>query len=142
MEKSHPLLPIKAEAALQRIPEELRETLGVSTVKLNTPEDILRAGKIFLEYLEIESILVTLGEYGMCLFERDKEPFRIATKAQEVFDVSGAGDTVISVLLWRLRPERLNVRPRTLPIMRPVLSSARWVLLPLQKQNCWPQSRS
>lgn len=92
----------EAETALQRIPEELRETLGVSTVKLNTPEDILRAGKIFLEYLEIESILVTLGEYGMCLFERDKEPFRIATKAQEVFDVSGAGDTVISVFTLAL----------------------------------------
>lgn len=92
----------EAEAALLRIPEELRETLGASAGKLNTPDDIVRAGKIFLEYLDIESILVTLGEQGMCLFERGKEPFRIATKAQEVFDVSGAGDTVISVFTLAL----------------------------------------
>lgn len=92
----------EAEAALMRIPEELRETLGASAGKLNTPEDVVRAGKIFLEYLDIESILVTLGEQGMCLFERGKEPFRIATKAQEVFDVSGAGDTVISVFTLAL----------------------------------------
>lgn len=92
----------EAEAALLRIPEELRETLGASGAKLNTPEDIIRAGRVFLEYLDIESILVTLGEQGMCLFESGKEPFRIATKAQEVFDVSGAGDTVISVFTLAL----------------------------------------
>lgn len=92
----------EAEAALLFIPEELRETLGATGSKLNTQDDIERAGKIFLEYLEIESILVTLGEQGMCLFERGKDPFRIATKAQEVFDVSGAGDTVISVFTLAL----------------------------------------
>ena len=84
------------------MPEELRETLGASSLKLNAPEDIERAGRIFLEYLDVESILVTLGEQGMCLFERGKKPFRIATKAQEVFDVSGAGDTVISVFTLAL----------------------------------------
>ena len=92
----------EAEAALVRVPEELQETFGTSSLKLNTPEDIERAGKIFLEYLDVESILVTLGEQGMCLFERGKKPFRIATKAQEVFDVSGAGDTVISVFTLAL----------------------------------------
>lgn len=92
----------EAEAALMRVPEELRETLGASSPKLNTAEDIRKAGRVFLEYLDIESILVTLGEQGMCLFERGKEPFRIATKAQEVFDVSGAGDTVISVFTLAL----------------------------------------
>lgn len=92
----------EAEAALLRVPEEFRESLGVTGAKLNTREDIIRAGKVFLEYLDIESILVTLGEQGMCLFERGKEPFWIATKAQEVFDVSGAGDTVISVFTLAL----------------------------------------
>lgn len=92
----------EAEAALLRVPEDLRETLGVSSLKLNTADDIQKAGRIFLEYLDVESILVTLGEQGMCLFERGKAPFRIATKAQEVFDVSGAGDTVISVFTLAL----------------------------------------
>jgi rfaE bifunctional protein kinase chain/domain len=92
----------EAEAALLRVPEDVRDALGVQSLKLNKTEDIVRAGKIFLEYLDIESILITLGEQGMYLFERGKEPFQIATQAREVFDVSGAGDTVISVFTLAL----------------------------------------
>jgi D-beta-D-heptose 7-phosphate kinase/D-beta-D-heptose 1-phosphate adenosyltransferase len=90
----------EAEAALMRLPEDWRETVG--SLKLSKTEDIVRAGKAFLEYLDIESILITLGEQGMYLFERGKEPFPIATQAREVFDVSGAGDTVISVFTLAL----------------------------------------
>src|SRR5579859_6095556 len=42
-------------------------------------------------------LLITLGELGMLLCQRDQKPFHIPTVAQEVFDVSGAGDTVIAV---------------------------------------------
>jgi D-beta-D-heptose 7-phosphate kinase/D-beta-D-heptose 1-phosphate adenosyltransferase len=42
-------------------------------------------------------LLITLGELGMLLCQRDQQPFHIPTVAQEVFDVSGAGDTVIAV---------------------------------------------
>jgi len=42
------------------------------------------------------------GKEGMYLFENEKEPFHIETKAKEVFDVSGAGDTVISVFTLSL----------------------------------------
>jgi D-beta-D-heptose 7-phosphate kinase/D-beta-D-heptose 1-phosphate adenosyltransferase len=41
-------------------------------------------------------LLITLGELGMLLCQRDQRPFHIPTVAQEVFDVSGAGDTVIA----------------------------------------------
>ena len=41
-------------------------------------------------------LLVTLGELGMLLCQRGQKPFHIPTVAQEVFDVSGAGDTVIA----------------------------------------------
>ena len=41
-------------------------------------------------------LLVTLGELGMLLCQRDQKPFHIPTVAREVFDVSGAGDTVIA----------------------------------------------
>lgn len=41
-------------------------------------------------------LLITLGERGMTLFERGQKPYRSATKAREVFDVSGAGDTSIA----------------------------------------------
>jgi D-beta-D-heptose 7-phosphate kinase/D-beta-D-heptose 1-phosphate adenosyltransferase len=45
-----------------------------------------------------KNLLVTLGEQGMLLFEGDAAPLHIPTRAQEVFDVSGAGDTAIAVL--------------------------------------------
>ena len=41
-------------------------------------------------------LLITLGELGMLLCQRGQPPFHIHTVAQEVFDVSGAGDTVIA----------------------------------------------
>ncbi|MBI1953061.1 MAG: D-glycero-beta-D-manno-heptose-7-phosphate kinase [Candidatus Omnitrophica bacterium] len=57
-----------------------------------------RAGQAILKRLNPEAILVTLGEEGMCLFSSDgARPVHIPTVAREVFDVSGAGDTVISV---------------------------------------------
>jgi D-beta-D-heptose 7-phosphate kinase/D-beta-D-heptose 1-phosphate adenosyltransferase len=42
-------------------------------------------------------LLITLGELGMLLCRRGQKPFHIPTVAQEVFDVSGAGDTVIAI---------------------------------------------
>ena len=62
---------------------------------LFTDSDIKNAGEKILEYLQLESLLITLGEGGMWLFEKGRNK-RIPTVAQEVFDVSGAGDTVIS----------------------------------------------
>ena len=41
-------------------------------------------------------LLITLGELGLLLCQRGQKPFHIPTVAQEVFDVSGAGDTVIA----------------------------------------------
>lgn len=70
--------------------------------KLFSDKDIgLAAGQI-IKYLGLESILVTLGEGGMRLFEAGRKGMHIPTVAQEVFDVSGAGDTVISVFTLAL----------------------------------------
>jgi len=65
---------------------------------LTTSKDIDLAGVELLKYLGSKAVLITLGESGMRLFERGKKPFHIDTVAQEVFDVSGAGDTVIATL--------------------------------------------
>ncbi len=46
----------------------------------------------------INSVLVTLSEKGMTLFTETEKPYHIGTRAQEVFDVTGAGDTVISLM--------------------------------------------
>jgi len=67
----------------------------LNTDRLFTDKDIEVAAHKIQEYLELESILVTLGEHGMKLFEKTGRMTHIPTVAQEVFDVSGAGDTVI-----------------------------------------------
>ncbi len=61
-----------------------------------------RLGRTLLGKWGAESVLITLGEEGMCLFEGRKKPFQIPTVAREVFDVSGAGDTVIGTVALAL----------------------------------------
>ena len=64
-----------------------------------TDEDsLIRAGKFILDKLKCKSVLITQGKDGMTLFEAGADPCHIPTVAQKVFDVSGAGDTVISTL--------------------------------------------
>jgi D-beta-D-heptose 7-phosphate kinase/D-beta-D-heptose 1-phosphate adenosyltransferase len=87
----------EAEAALRNIPEETRKAFGIRSAKLDSQTEIEANGQGLLNFLSIDSLLITLGEHGMYLFEHNKKPFPIPTKARQVFDVSGAGDTVISV---------------------------------------------
>ena len=64
--------------------------------------DVQRAGEQILRRLECDGVLITLGENGMCLFEQHGRRTRIPTVAQEVFDVAGAGDTVIATFTLAL----------------------------------------
>jgi D-glycero-beta-D-manno-heptose-7-phosphate kinase len=59
--------------------------------------DLKRAGETLLKKWETENVLITLGENGMMLFQEKEAPHYIPAKAQEVFDVSGAGDTAIAL---------------------------------------------
>jgi rfaE bifunctional protein kinase chain/domain len=79
--------------------KETEEALGV---RLRTEEDINAAGRIMLERLRCQNVLLTLGELGMVLFEADGAISHEATKARNVQDVSGAGDTVVSALTMAL----------------------------------------
>ncbi len=63
---------------------------------------LLKAGEILLEKWQTKLVLITLGEQGMMLFERGKKPHHIPTKARQVFDVSGAGDTAIALFTLAL----------------------------------------
>jgi len=56
------------------------------------------AGARLLEITDAEAILITLSQDGMALFRHGLAPKRIPTRAREVFDVTGAGDTVIATL--------------------------------------------
>jgi len=63
---------------------------------------LLEAGEILLKKWQTKLLLITLGEHGMMLFERGKKPHHIPTKARQVFDVSGAGDTAIALFTLAL----------------------------------------
>ena len=63
---------------------------------------LMEVGRILLDQWQPRNLLITLGEHGMCLFRRGEKPHHIPTVAQEVFDVSGAGDTVIATLVLAL----------------------------------------
>jgi D-beta-D-heptose 7-phosphate kinase/D-beta-D-heptose 1-phosphate adenosyltransferase len=59
-------------------------------------ESLVRAGKQMLKELDCRYVLITQGKDGMSLFENSGEISHIPTVAREVYDVTGAGDTVIS----------------------------------------------
>nr|MBP7088004.1 D-glycero-beta-D-manno-heptose-7-phosphate kinase [Candidatus Omnitrophota bacterium] len=63
--------------------------------KIRNKSQIQFLGKIIIEKLNPKALLITLGEDGMMLFS-DGKHYHIPTAALEVFDVTGAGDTVIS----------------------------------------------
>lgn len=64
-------------------------------------ENIIRMGNKLLEELN-STLLITKGEKGMSLFEKDGKITEISTKAKEVYDVTGAGDTVVAVVALAL----------------------------------------
>ncbi len=75
-----------------------KETETVLGVRINDDKDISSAGKNLLHKLNSKYVLLTLGEGGIAVFEKDDKERRMPTKARKVADVSGAGDTVISTL--------------------------------------------
>ena len=67
-------------------------------MKIVDEDTLLRVGMQMIETLNCRSVLITQGKDGMTLFENSGEISHIATVARKVFDVTGAGDTVISTL--------------------------------------------
>lgn len=67
------------------------------SIKADKNLSVEEVGKEIMSRLNLEQLLITLGADGMALFEKDKI-IKIPAKAKKVFDVTGAGDTVISVL--------------------------------------------
>jgi D-beta-D-heptose 7-phosphate kinase/D-beta-D-heptose 1-phosphate adenosyltransferase len=85
------ITPNRKEAfELAKLPDETRHTSPLSD------RHLIRAAERLLSELRPAILLITLGELGMLLCQRGQKPFHIPTVAQEVFDVSGAGDTVIA----------------------------------------------
>jgi len=76
-----------------------KETSELTTRDARSDMEVTIAGRALLADLDLKGLLVTRSERGMALFAPDAEhaaPWMIPTEAREVFDVSGAGDTVIA----------------------------------------------
>ncbi|HOW28601.1 MAG TPA: D-glycero-beta-D-manno-heptose-7-phosphate kinase [Elusimicrobiota bacterium] len=83
-------------------PNVKEATEGIRALPPKSQKDLERIGRDILSRLKSRSVLVTQGEKGMTLFRQKGLPIHIPTMAKEVFDVTGAGDTVISVLTLAL----------------------------------------
>lgn len=79
----------------------LKEAQVMANFKIRNKEEIAVLADIILKALHPEALLITLGEDGIMLFA-DNKSYHIPTMALEVFDVTGAGDTVISVFTLML----------------------------------------
>ena len=66
--------------------------------RCDSNQDVEEKGMQLLQSLDLTALLITRSEQGMSLIRRDEAPLHLPTEAQEVFDVTGAGDTVIGVL--------------------------------------------
>ena len=75
-----------------------KEASEATGIEIDSDETLTEAGKMLLKEIGADRILITLGREGMALIEKDGGLTRIATEAKQVFDVSGAGDTVLSVM--------------------------------------------
>lgn len=60
--------------------------------------ELVARGTVLMEALNLEALLITRGEHGMTLLRPHQPELHLPARAREVFDVTGAGDTVISVL--------------------------------------------
>ena len=80
------ITPNKKEAALAS---------GIEVVDEKT---LIEAGNKILQRVGIDKLLITCGKDGMVLFDRNKAPYKIRAETRQVYDVSGAGDTVLAVL--------------------------------------------
>jgi len=66
--------------------------------RCETDADIVTKGQALMLSLDLQALLITRSERGMTLLQKDLPAIHLPTRAKEVFDVTGAGDTVISVL--------------------------------------------
>jgi rfaE bifunctional protein kinase chain/domain len=78
------------------------EAEQVTGLRLSGPAELAAAGRLILSRLGCRAVLVTRGEHGMSLFERGRRPVHVPAAAREVFDVTGAGDSVIAAMALAL----------------------------------------
>lgn len=74
-----------------------KEAEAACALPIRDAQGLARAGRLLVERTAAECVLITRGEHGMSLFERGGAEHHLPTEATDVYDVTGAGDTVIAV---------------------------------------------
>ena len=93
---------IDAFAGIDCIAPNTAEAEAASGIKIDDDGDLARAGASLVRRTKCKHVLITRGEHGMTLFSKNARPFTVPAVARQVFDVSGAGDTVVSALTLAL----------------------------------------
>ena len=96
--KFHNFFEFKGVTVMKPNMKEMTEALGTEAVG----ETFETIGFKAMKKLQCKSVVLTRSEHGMTLFEQGQQPRTIPTVAREVYDVSGAGDTVIATLTFAL----------------------------------------
>jgi len=79
-----------------------KEASEVSGIPISDQSSLNRVGQILLRRLKCDALVITQGEEGMTIFEPHQEPDLVRAEAKEVYDVTGAGDTVIGTMALAL----------------------------------------
>jgi len=79
-----------------------KEAAAAQRRPIRTEDDLDAVGLGLLSEIGVRAVLITRGPHGMRLFEKGKAPVQIDTVAREVYDVVGAGDTVVAALTLAL----------------------------------------
>jgi D-beta-D-heptose 7-phosphate kinase/D-beta-D-heptose 1-phosphate adenosyltransferase len=93
---------IAAFAGIDCIAPNTAEAEAASGIEIANDADLARAGADLVRRTKCKHVLITRGEHGMTLFSRKATPFTVPAVARQVYDVSGAGDTVVSALTLAL----------------------------------------
>ncbi len=75
-----------------------KEASLASGIEIKDEKTLVDAGAKIIKTTHIKNLLITCGKDGMVLFSSNEKPFKISAQARQVYDVSGAGDTVLAVL--------------------------------------------
>ncbi|MDJ0811835.1 MAG: D-glycero-beta-D-manno-heptose-7-phosphate kinase [Desulfobacterales bacterium] len=75
-----------------------KEASRAAGIDITDEATLVEAARRIMQTAALEKLLITMGADGMVFFENGQPPYRIDTRARQVYDVSGAGDTVLSVL--------------------------------------------
>lgn len=96
--KGHDFEPYRGATLVTPNMHEFEAVVGAC----HSDEEVVEKGEALMKKLDLDALLITRSEKGMTLLRQKQAPLHQPTQAREVFDVTGAGDTVISVLATAL----------------------------------------